>query len=82
MNKQRTITEMCHSGIPCPRITGPILKTSIDGVNTREEGYCTAYEMPYAWYRKGACPLKPAPIVKKKKATVTGRFSKKKKAKR
>lgn len=78
VNRKRTVIEMCHDGVVCPKVIGPMLAISIDGVNVREEGFCNAYENPTAWYRKGGCPIKPVLVVKKKGITITGRASKKK----
>lgn len=62
-------------------IREPIVKELCEGCEkVTEDGFCKSYAMPFAWYRKGKCPLATNIKIetKKKSKTVTGRSSKKK----
>ena len=55
INRKHTVPEMCDG---CIQTIGPVRKESIDGVNSRDLSFCSSYEDPSAWYRRGDCPMR------------------------
>ena len=63
INRQNTVPELCDN---CIKTIGPVRVDSIDGVNSRNVGFCLSYEDPNAWYRKGGCPMRSTKVLEMK----------------